>query len=67
MLFVLVAGLSDRNCRFNLEKSSLLGAQMAGKDTKLISGKTVSEHNTRESCWIIVHGYVYDVTDFLDG
>ncbi|KAJ7632101.1 FMN-dependent dehydrogenase-domain-containing protein [Mycena rosella] len=32
----------------------------------LISGKTVAQHNTRESCWIIVHGKVYDVTEFLD-
>ncbi|KAJ6538470.1 FMN-dependent dehydrogenase-domain-containing protein [Mycena vulgaris] len=31
-----------------------------------ISGKTVAEHNSRESCWIIVHGKVYDVTEFLD-
>jgi len=33
---------------------------------KLISGDEVAKHNTRESCWIIVHGKVYDVTDFLD-
>ncbi|KAJ7284155.1 FMN-dependent dehydrogenase-domain-containing protein [Mycena rebaudengoi] len=33
---------------------------------KYISGKTVAQHNTRESCWIIVHGKVYDVTEFLD-
>ncbi|PIL33511.1 hypothetical protein GSI_04134 [Ganoderma sinense ZZ0214-1] len=32
----------------------------------MISGKEVATHNTRESCWIIVHGKVYDVTDFLD-
>ncbi|KAG8774371.1 hypothetical protein FRC15_001338 [Serendipita sp. 397] len=32
----------------------------------LISGDVVSQHNTRESCWIIVHGNVYDVTEFLD-
>ncbi|KAJ7228304.1 FMN-dependent dehydrogenase-domain-containing protein [Mycena pura] len=31
-----------------------------------ISGKTVAQHNSRESCWIIVHGKVYDVTEFLD-
>ncbi|KAJ7437799.1 FMN-dependent dehydrogenase-domain-containing protein [Mycena galericulata] len=31
-----------------------------------ISGKTVAQHNSRESCWIIVHGQVYDVTEFLD-
>ncbi|KAI6029317.1 FMN-dependent dehydrogenase-domain-containing protein [Pisolithus microcarpus] len=27
----------------------------------------VAAHSSRESCWIIVHGNVYDVTDFLDG
>jgi L-lactate dehydrogenase (cytochrome) len=48
-----------------------------------ISGKVVAQHNSRESCWIIVHGVsahsaqaailtifsgkVYDVTEFLDG
>ncbi|KAH8828420.1 hypothetical protein DL96DRAFT_1709707 [Flagelloscypha sp. PMI_526] len=30
-----------------------------------LSGKEVSTHNTRESCWIIVHGNAYDVTEFL--
>lgn len=33
---------------------------------KLISGEEVAKHNRRESCWIIVHGKVYDVTEFLD-
>ncbi|KII95635.1 hypothetical protein PLICRDRAFT_34557 [Plicaturopsis crispa FD-325 SS-3] len=33
---------------------------------KVLSGKVVAEHNSRESCWIIVHGNVYDVTEFLD-
>ncbi|EMD33160.1 hypothetical protein CERSUDRAFT_118222 [Gelatoporia subvermispora B] len=32
----------------------------------MISGKEVATHNSRESCWIIVHGKVYDVTEFLD-
>ncbi|KAH9976160.1 FMN-dependent dehydrogenase-domain-containing protein [Lactifluus volemus] len=31
-----------------------------------ISGKTIAQHKSRESCWIIVHGNVYDVTEFLD-
>ncbi|KAI0302340.1 hypothetical protein B0F90DRAFT_1714063 [Multifurca ochricompacta] len=35
--------------------------------TKPISGKIVAQHNSRDSCWIIVHGKVYDVTEFLDG
>jgi len=50
---------------------------------KPISGKVVATHNSRKSCWIIVHGVcarnaevimltaspgkVYDVTEFLDG
>ncbi|RDB25124.1 Cytochrome b2, mitochondrial [Hypsizygus marmoreus] len=36
------------------------------QEHKLLSGKEVALHNTRQSCWIIVHGNVYDVTDFLD-
>ncbi|KAF9243240.1 FMN-dependent dehydrogenase-domain-containing protein [Melanogaster broomeanus] len=35
--------------------------------SKPLTGKEVALHNSRESCWIIVHGKVYDVTDFLDG
>jgi nitrate reductase (NAD(P)H) len=26
----------------------------------------VSNHNTEESCWIVVHGKVYDATSFLN-
>jgi L-lactate dehydrogenase (cytochrome) len=33
---------------------------------KLI-GKEVVQHNSKESCWVIVHGKVYDVTEFLPG
>ncbi|KIK95771.1 hypothetical protein PAXRUDRAFT_826689 [Paxillus rubicundulus Ve08.2h10] len=33
---------------------------------KPLTGNEVALHNTRESCWIIVHDNVYDVTDFLD-
>lgn len=27
-----------------------------------LDGKEVSRHNSRESCWIVVRGKVYDVT-----
>ncbi|KAF7533169.1 hypothetical protein G7054_g7305 [Neopestalotiopsis clavispora] len=26
----------------------------------------VAKHNSKESCWVIIAGYVYDVTEFLD-
>ncbi|TFY57598.1 hypothetical protein EVJ58_g6927 [Rhodofomes roseus] len=34
-------------------------------DIRVLSGPEVAEHANRESCWIIVHGKVYDVTEFL--
>ncbi|KAI0753133.1 glyoxylate dehydrogenase [Daedaleopsis nitida] len=35
-------------------------------DIRVLTGPQVAEHASRDSCWIIVHGKVYDVTDFLD-
>jgi L-lactate dehydrogenase (cytochrome) len=32
-----------------------------------ISAEEVAKHNSRESCWVIVHGKAYDVTEFLPG
>ncbi|KAJ6091543.1 hypothetical protein N7467_003512 [Penicillium canescens] len=34
---------------------------MAGK----LTGASVAEHNSKDSCWVIVHGKAYDVTEFL--
>ena len=31
-----------------------------------LSGHEVAKHNSRSSCWVIIFGKVYDVTDFLD-
>ncbi|KIM82585.1 hypothetical protein PILCRDRAFT_820450 [Piloderma croceum F 1598] len=39
---------------------------MVQSEGRIFSGKDVAIHNSRESCWIIVHGKVYDVTEFLD-
>ena len=39
------------------------------KDTKekpLMTWEQVSKHNTQESCYIVIEGFVYDVTKWLD-
>ncbi|KAF2144959.1 uncharacterized protein K452DRAFT_244448 [Aplosporella prunicola CBS 121167] len=30
-----------------------------------LNGAEVAKHNSRDSCWVIVHGRAYDVTEFL--
>ncbi|KFA66307.1 hypothetical protein S40285_01866 [Stachybotrys chlorohalonatus IBT 40285] len=32
---------------------------------KIFSAAEVAKHNTPESCWVVLYGNVYDVTDFL--
>ncbi|KAL1955642.1 hypothetical protein VTO42DRAFT_8375 [Malbranchea cinnamomea] len=32
---------------------------------KLIDAAEVAKHNTSQSCWVVLYGKVYDVTDFL--
>ncbi|PWN49012.1 putative CYB2-L-lactate dehydrogenase [Violaceomyces palustris] len=32
---------------------------------KLVSAEQVAKHNNAESCWVIVNGDIWDVTDFL--
>ncbi|KAH0836219.1 Cytochrome b2, mitochondrial [Fonsecaea pedrosoi] len=34
--------------------------------TALLGADEVAQHNTRESCWVVIEGCVYDVTEFLD-
>jgi L-lactate dehydrogenase (cytochrome) len=34
--------------------------------SSMLDGLEVAKHNSRESCWVIIKGKVYDVTDFLD-
>ncbi len=35
-------------------------------DVKIITSEEVSKHNEKSSTWIIIHGDVYDVTNFLE-
>ena len=30
-----------------------------------LTGEEVAKHNNKESCWVIIHGRAYDVTEFL--
>ncbi|KAE8730017.1 Cytochrome b5 isoform A [Hibiscus syriacus] len=34
--------------------------------TKLYSMEEAYQHNTKEDCWVVIDGKVYDVTDYLD-
>jgi len=45
------------------EKNSRL---TSSSETRVFSLADVEAHNTLESCWVILHGNVYDVTKFLD-
>jgi len=36
------------------------------KTLKHITLEEVSEHDSREDCWIVIYDRVYDVTSFLD-
>ncbi|PGH10734.1 hypothetical protein AJ79_05325 [Helicocarpus griseus UAMH5409] len=39
------------------------GQNKGGK--KLLTGPEIQNHNSKDSCWVIVHGKAYDVTEFL--
>ncbi|KAI9841089.1 MAG: hypothetical protein M1837_000993 [Sclerophora amabilis] len=30
-----------------------------------LSGEEITKHGSRESCWVVIHGKAYDVTEFL--
>ncbi|KAK8526066.1 hypothetical protein V6N12_020547 [Hibiscus sabdariffa] len=34
--------------------------------TKLYSMEEASQHNTKDDCWVVIDGKVYDVTSYLD-
>ncbi|KAH8704228.1 putative mitochondrial cytochrome b2 [Talaromyces proteolyticus] len=34
--------------------------------SKVFDAAEVAKHNTADSCWVILYGKVYDVTDFMD-
>ncbi|XP_059655670.1 cytochrome b5 [Cornus florida] len=34
--------------------------------TKLYSMQEASEHNTKDDCWVVIDGKVYDVSSYMD-
>jgi predicted heme/steroid binding protein len=36
------------------------------KELGIISADELNQHNTEDNCWVVLHGHVYDLTDFLD-
>jgi L-lactate dehydrogenase (cytochrome) len=32
----------------------------------MVTAEEVSKHDSRKSCWVIIHDHAYDVTNFLD-
>ena len=42
-----------------------MGIKEESTTLPLYTWKEVNRHNTPESCWIVVKGHVYDVTDYL--
>lgn len=32
----------------------------------MLSGSAIAKHKSADSCWLVIHGKVYDVTSFLD-
>ncbi|CAA6660267.1 unnamed protein product [Spirodela intermedia] len=36
------------------------------EDLKNISPSEIPLHTSRKNCWVVIHGKVYDITEFLD-
>ncbi|CAH1411956.1 unnamed protein product [Lactuca virosa] len=42
------------------------GRSEMGSEAKVLSLEEVSKHATKEDCWLVISGKVYDITPFLD-
>lgn len=46
-------------------EKSLKNAASNPPTRPLIPMQEVAKHNKREDCWVVIHGKVYNLTDFL--
>ena len=37
--------------------------EQKAKPEDQLSGEEVAKHNSKDSCWVIIHGKAYDVTE----
>lgn len=44
--------------------SATMNHSGGGQSNKL-TGQEIEKHNSKDSCWVIIHGKAYDVTEFL--
>ena len=53
-------------CRYHGQISPLeLFDSLPKVDKMTLTGAEVAKHNSKDSCWVIIHGKAYDVTEFL--
>lgn len=36
---------------------------MGAKQLRELEGEEIAKHNSAESCWVVIHGKAYDVTE----
>jgi cytochrome b involved in lipid metabolism len=49
-----------------IARSDCSSANMAGTSGKTFSLEECKQHTSDKDCWLVVHGKVYNVTDFLE-
>ncbi|MBW7959892.1 hypothetical protein B6D29_01240 [Microgenomates bacterium UTCPR1] len=73
LLFVLFAfayfnfrfGLEVRTLDNTINNSEMSGGSFKANRKEFASGE-ISKHNSKEDCWLIIDGSVYNVTEFID-
>lgn len=52
--------VSSRNIQ---ARTDTMNRDQTQPTSEKLSGEEIAKHNSRESCWVIIHGKAYDVTE----